>query len=186
MARKSRFFVPILLFFFCFAIPATVFAQGAALAMSRPVGEWYGMFHMGAVSSSKGNSSWSIYGALGRYFLPNIALEASVGYHSVDYPYGEVTSWPLALSVRAGYPVQQVYPYVIGGVDLQSVKVELWGNSDSDTAFGYHLGAGAEISMSDRTYLGLEYRYTWIEANLFGVTRKLDSGNISVVMGFRF
>ena len=186
MARKSRFLVPMLFFFICLAMPATAFAQGVTLGMSRPVGEWYGMLRMGTVSSSEGDSSWSMYGTLGRYFLPNIAFEASVGYHSVDYPYGEVTSWPLALSVRAGYPVQRVYPYVIGGVDLQFVNAEIRGNSDSDAAFGYHLGAGAEISMSDRTYLGIEYRYTWIEADLFGITRKLDFGNISAVAGFRF
>lgn len=186
MTRKTRLLAPMLLFVFCLAIPSAVFAQGASLGMSRPVGEWYGTFHLGTTSSSEGGSSWSVYGALGRYFLPNIALEASVGYYSVDYPYGEVTNWPLALSVKAGYPIQRIRPYLIGGLDLQFVDVEVRGRSDSDTALGYHLGAGVELSMSGNMYLGVEYRYTWIEADLFGVTRKLDSGSTSVVMGFRF
>jgi opacity protein-like surface antigen len=167
-------------------MPPAVFAQGVSLGASRPAGEWYGTLQLGTVSSSDGDSSWSAEGTLGRYILPNVALEGSVGYYSVDYSYGEVTNWPLSLSVRAGVPVQRFYPYVLGGVDLQFVDAEIGGSSDSDTAFGYHLGAGVEFAVSGNVYLGVEYRYTWIEAELFGVTQELDYGGTSFTVGVRF
>jgi len=174
-----------LLLAFLLALPATVFAQGEPPQKSFQ-GSNYAMIQVGAIVPSNGDTTWSVNGILGRYLTPNIALEGSLGYYSTDYTYGKTTVWPVSLSVKAGIPVRRLFPYAIAGGDLYFVDAEFAGVSDSDTPLGYHLGAGVEFSVSGNFYVGVEYRYTYVEATLFGVNQKLDGGGTTGTFGVRF
>ena len=176
---------------------ATLAALALCLATTGPAAAAgnYATLQVGAVVPSNGDTTWSINAIIGHYFTPNIALEGSLGYYSTDYDYagfgsGDLTVWPLSLSVKAGVPVQRLFPYALAGADMYFIDGEIrtpaLSASDSDTAFGYHLGAGIELSLSPQVYIGLEYRYTFIETNLFGVDRELDGGSTTGTFGFRF
>ena len=184
MQRRTRPAAAALGLALCLALAPSAFARDAA-EETRPSGESYARFQFG-VGSYNDETSWSVYGTYGRYILNNVALEGSVGYYSTDYSYGDMTVWPLSLSIKAGFPVQRFFPYAIAGVDLQYIDEEYAGRSDSDTAIGCHLGAGVEFSLSRNVYAGVEYRYTFIEANLFGVERDLDGDEIAFTIGVRF
>jgi len=169
---------------FCLALAPAAFARDA-MGETRPRGESYFMFQVGAVTSD-GDTDWSLKGVYGRYILNNVALEGSVGYYSADYSYGEQTVWPLSLSVKAGVPVDRFFPYGIAGVDVHFIDADHFGRSDSDTATGYHVGGGVEFSLSRNVYAGFEYRYTFMETTLFGVEHDLDGGEGAFTLGFRF
>ena len=174
-------------------VTLAVLAICAAAGSTASAAGNYATLQVGAVVPSNGDTTWSINAIFGHYFTPNIALEGSLGYYSTDYFYaglfpGDLTVWPLSLSVKVGAPVQRIFPYAIAGPDLYFTDGEIpsLGLSDSDTAFGYHLGAGVEFSISPQVYVGVEYRYTFIETTLFGVDRELDGGSTTGTFGFRF
>jgi len=185
MEGRGRFATTTLVLAFFLALPATVFAQSDPPQKSFQ-GSNYAMIQVGAIVPSNGDTTWSVNGILGRYLTPNIALEGSLGYYSTDYTYGEMTVWPVSLSVKAGIPVRRLFPYAIAGGDLYFVDAKVAGKSDSDTPLGYHLGAGVEFSVSGNFYVGVEYRYTFVEATLFGVNQKLDGGGTTGTFGVRF
>jgi len=166
----------------CAAAPASA---GMVLGGTRSAGNSYARFQAGAFSSG-GDTSWSVYGAYGYYVLQNVALEGSAGFYNEDRSYGDLTIWPLSLSIKAGVPLEQFFPYVLAGVDVQYIDADDAGRNDSDTATGYHVGAGAEFDLSRNVYMGIEYRYTFLETDLFGRKRDLDGGEMAFSLGFRF
>ena len=122
MEKETRFTAMCLVLSFCLALAPAAFARDA-MGETRPRGESYFMFQVGAVTSD-GNTDWSLNGVYGRYILNNVALEGSVGYYSADYSYGEQTVWPVSFSIKAGIPVDRFFPYGIAGVDVHFIDAD--------------------------------------------------------------
>lgn len=184
METKNRFTSPCVALALCLALAPGLFSRDAA-AQGRPAGESYFRFQVGAVTSG-GDTDWSVNGVYGRYIANNIALEGSVGYYSADYSYGDLSVWPLALSIKAGVPAGRFFPYAVAGVDVHFIDADRPGGGDSDTATGFHIGGGVEVDLSRSVYAGFEYRYTFMETTLFGQEQDLDGGEGAFTIGFRF
>lgn len=69
--------------------------------------------------------------------------------------------------------------YAKAGYTNAQVKYEFAGEEDKETLDGYRLGAGAQFGLTDRAYVGGEYRYSNYEQ---GVERH----QVAMTLGTRF
>ena len=127
--------------------------------------------------------------AIGHYFLPTLALEAGAGYfkgkgnlkptNTSDAKTGEVDFdvVPILVSAKALIPVGPVDPYGEVGIGAYfttvDVDVDVSGNSNTfsgstsgTTTFGLHLGAGLNVNITPRVFVGVEGRYIWANPSL--------------------
>ena len=113
--------------------------------------------------------------AVGHYFLPTLALELGVGYFKGK---GSIATTPvrpvdfnvvpIILSARALIPAGPVNPYGELGVGAYFTSFNVTDNLNSfsgNTTFGLHAGAGVNVNLSPRAYLGLSERYVWANPN---------------------
>lgn len=144
----------------------------------------------------------------GHYFHPNFAGELGIGYittsgDSKDEFTGvvegesDVTAYPVTANIKAVYPMGNVELYGLAGVGLYWVKVEFTeagtglSADDSDTAFGYQLGLGANYNVNPNFFIGLEGKYFWAKPS-FGFAGepeediKVDGIQATVNLGYRF
>jgi opacity protein-like surface antigen len=140
------------------------------------------------------NNGFNIDGALGYRFHPNFAAEAGVGYYgsSTDTQSGGGVSVkgtfsdvPITLSAKAIYPAGQAELYGLFGVGIHNVELgaEVSGLGTvtaKDTAFGFHLGAGASFEVAPRLALSLDLRYLVGRAT-FSLAGQSTSGDIDAL-----
>ncbi|QIG47860.1 porin family protein [Nordella sp. HKS 07] len=108
-------------------------------------------------------------------------LEGDIEYSGMDgdteTPFGEIKQeidWLGSLRLRAGFAMDRALLYAtgglaVGGVDMKITDVDFGSNSESDTAWGWTIGAGIEYAFTDDLSARLEYRYTDLD------NTKLDS-----------
>jgi opacity protein-like surface antigen len=148
--------------------------------------------------------------AFGHYFTPNIALEGGIGYFQTK---GDVTVvdqggftfraderievMPFTVSLRASVPINVwLEIYAIGGIGAYYVydRIEVDHHnhhhddhiSDDKTEFGWHLGGGLNYNISRNFFVGVEVKYVWLTANLFGQDVNLSGVRGTGNFGFRF
>ena len=106
-------------------------------------------------------------------------IEADVGYNGEK----DTTSpglegkagWNGSVRGRVGYDLNPFMIYGTAGVALQDNKLSDDTSSDSNTAVGYTVGAGAEAFVTNNVTARVEYRYTDFAADDYN----LDSGSFS-------
>ncbi len=115
--------------------------------------------------------------AIGRFVLPTLALELGVGYfkgsgsflatpptaprHEVDF-----NVIPILLTAKAFIPAGAVNPYGEIGIGGYFTSVDVTENANSfsgDVTFGLHAGAGLNINITERVFIGFEGRYVWAD-----------------------
>lgn len=115
--------------------------------------------------------------AIGRYVLPTLALELALGYfegsgsfaatppsaprHEVDF-----NVVPILLTAKAFIPAGPVSPYGQLGIGAYFTSVDVSDNANSfsgDVTFGLHAGAGLNIYVTERVFIGFESRYVWAD-----------------------
>jgi opacity protein-like surface antigen len=100
--------------------------------------------------------------AFGHYFNPNFALEASIGgtlFSSPnDYDY-EV--YPFQVNAKGILPLDNAQLYAMFGLGFYHTYYEFVDNSN--TLFGYDLGVGGLVKLSDTVSLGAELKYFAVE-----------------------
>ncbi|HYA14937.1 MAG TPA: outer membrane beta-barrel protein [Syntrophales bacterium] len=149
--------------------------------------------------------------AFGHYFTPNFAIELGIGYFQTEgdvtvvdqtgftYPAKEkIEVMPFTLSLRASIPIiTRLELYGIGGIGGYYVydRIELnhYYNgyyhdhiSDDKTEFGWHLGGGLNYNISRNFFVGAEFKYVWLTANLYGQDVNLGGVRGTGNFGFRF
>ena len=144
--------------------------------------------------------------AFGHYFTPNFALEGAIGYYQtkgdvivVDqgflYPADEkIEIMPVTLSLRVSIPITRLELYGIGGIgayyiyDRIELKYDRYHDyiSDDKTALGFHLGGGLNFNISRRFFVGVEVKYVWLNATLYGQDVNLGGVRGTGNFGFRF
>ncbi len=145
--------------------------------------------------------------ALGRRFLPNVAAELGVGHYRSHYEQtfydpttgmtqgvkGDLSVTPLTATAKVILPAGALEPYALVGAGLYmaDLSAEASGfvsgsGSDSDTTFGYHLGAGASLAVSGAVSVGLEFRYLWVTPKFAGQSVGTDGYQITGGAAFRF
>jgi len=139
--------------------------------------------------------------SFGRYFYTNFALELGIGYFNTEATFSgldpilgswrekdEVTVIPLTLTAKGIYPTQ--YVDLFGGVgiglyfahgegDLSTSAFGPFSFDDDDTVFGFHLGLGANFSITESVFFGIEGKYLWagaeFEDTILGIPVELDA-----------
>jgi opacity protein-like surface antigen len=100
--------------------------------------------------------------AFGHYFNPNFALEGSIGgtlFSSPnDYDY-EV--YPFQVNAKGILPLDNAQLYAMFGLGFYHTYYEFVDNSN--TLFGYDLGVGGLVKLSDTVSLGAELKYFAVE-----------------------
>ncbi|QFY59657.1 porin family protein [Rhizobium grahamii] len=121
-------------------------------------------------------------------------LEGDIGYSGADggAPGGvgknEVNG---SVRGRVGYDLNPFLVYGTGGLALTKNKFSNAAGSDSDTAVGYTVGAGAEAFVTNNITARVEYRYTNYQHNDFEIggatiARGYDEHSVKVGIGMKF
>ena len=126
-----------------------------------------------------------------------MALELGVGYFKTEATFqgtlpivgtfreeDEISVIPVTLSAKGIYPINSVELFGEVGLGLYFSEGESnitstgLGNiriDDDDTAFGFHLGLGANFNITENIFLGLEGKYLWAGAEFEAYGIKLDA-----------
>lgn len=113
--------------------------------------------------------------AIGHYFLPTLALELGVGFFKGKGSFAAVSATaprremdfnvvPVVLSAKALIPVGPVDPYGELGLGAYFTKLNVTDNLNSfsgNTTFGLHAGAGMNVNITEKAFVGVEGRYVW-------------------------
>lgn len=113
--------------------------------------------------------------AFGHFFLPTFALEIGIGYfdgqgtvrdtggapHDVDF-----NVIPIIAAAKVFVPVGTVSPYGEFGIGSYFTGFDVEGNANSfsgTATFGIHAGAGLDVDITERAFIGVEARYVWAD-----------------------
>jgi outer membrane immunogenic protein len=103
---------------------------------------------------------------------------------------GSELNWFSSLRARAGYLVTpSLLLYATAGVAWADMEFTLAGSSASETFFGYQVGGGAELALTPRSSLRLEYIYTDLDSESLshgGLSTTFDPDFHTVRAGFAF
>lgn len=155
---------------------------------------------------------------LGHYFSQNIAAEIGIGYFrtrteatnsriafvssfgTISYKEeGDIKVYPVTLTTKFLFPIENFELFGLAGVGLYYTKVNYdlqtnlgnFSDDDKDTVFGFHIGAGSNLYVTNEIFVGVEGKYLFTnegEVSLFGVPFKSDLNGftVNVNIGSRF
>ncbi|AYD00438.1 outer membrane protein [Neorhizobium sp. NCHU2750] len=165
----------------------------APVAVDEPapaVGNWQG-YYLGATGSYDwgrfGGGDHKADGAGGGLYTGYnwqsgkivYGIEGDVAYngekHGTSPDLEGKAGWNGSVRGRIGYDLNPFLIYGTAGVALQDNKLSDATSSESKTAVGYTVGAGAEAMITNNITARLEYRYTDFGAKDYN----LDSGSFS-------
>jgi opacity protein-like surface antigen len=58
--------------------------------------------------------------------------------------------------------------------------------SDDDTTFGFNVGLGGNVNISNNVFFGAEGKYIWVEPSFHGVDIRFDGYTTTFNVGYRF
>ncbi len=108
------------------------------------------------------------------HFAKFFAAEASITFHSNQYEDGDVvvTQYPVQLTAFFYIiPEGPIRPYILGGVGWYYTRYDYQDNFEvlyddrTESIFGVHLGAGAEVMLGSRASLNMDVRYIFLNAD---------------------
>ncbi|MDO9693900.1 MAG: outer membrane beta-barrel protein [Candidatus Latescibacteria bacterium] len=112
--------------------------------------------------------------AIGHYVLPTLALEFGVGYFngkgtlkprtSAVLQQADFDVIPVLLTAKAFIPAGAIFPYGELGVGAYFTKFDVTDNANTfegDMTLGMHAGAGINVNITRKAFLGVEGRYVW-------------------------
>lgn len=115
-----------------------------------------------------------------------IGGEADISSGAAD----SATSWLGTVRARGGYAINNLLLYATGGPALAEGKVKVGGGTDSQTHFGYAVGAGVEAALTKNIVARAEYLYVDTNhQNYKGtstVSTDLDGSTVRVGVGYKF
>lgn len=122
---------------------------------------------------------------LGKSILPLLSAELSAGYYEASDGPVELTVKPVTLALRLRAPIPVFKPYAVAGGGAYFSKLETEGaGSESDTSFGYFLGAGVDFKVLV-LLLNVEAKYFWSQPTFAGKT-DIDGVVLSAGIGLQF
>jgi len=121
-------------------------------------------------------------------------VESDIGYSGADFTAGGLTGeqgFNGSLRARMGYDINPFLIYATGGVAAARGELSSVAGSDTNTHFGWTVGAGAEAFLTDTITTRLEYRYSDYQSkdyNLGGTTVSsgFDDHSVRVGLGMKF
>ncbi len=134
--------------------------------------------------------------AFGHHYGPVFGTEFGIGYfQDRRFPVlGEgrtkLEGIPVLLSAKLFLPLGPVEPYAEAGVGAYFTRFEVESAAGPqrfrEVNFGPHVGAGLNINVTDKVYLGAEARYRWVRPEYGGQKVRLDGYTGTVNLGFRY
>ena len=118
-----------------------------------------------------------------------LGIEADALLSGVDGAAGGTSAdqdWSASLRARAGIALDQFLLYGTGGVAASGMELSNAAGSDSNTHWGWTLGAGAEALLRDNVTARVEYRYADYEDKTYtlgGTSGDVDLQTHSVRAG---
>lgn len=178
-------------------LTSTAFAEGTYVALKAGIYSPSASFDVSNINvetTFDGDSETGVDAeiAFGHYFLPTVVLELGAGYLRAKGSFNtedsatndlEFNVIPVILSGKFMIPVGSVSPYGEVGIGayFSSLDVSNNGNSFSGTStFGIHAGAGIDVPVSDKVFLGLEGRYIWADPSFGGQEIKINDTTYSL------
>ena len=174
--KKMILRVATVMLLLAFVCPAPLSAQDRATAITIKGGIYNGVDDL-----EEGDTGGNFAISYNRYFSPNFALEAGLGYFSTEATFAdsnvtlgsftekdELSAIPLTVNAKGILPLG--WGELYGGVGLgayfvdfdASLNSETLGSatlSDNDTIFGFQVLAGLLFNISETIYLGIEGQY---------------------------
>jgi opacity protein-like surface antigen len=112
------------------------------------------------------------FGGFAGYKVGNLRFEGEIGYQAADFDFsiggdGELSVLRYTGSLLLDIPTLAlpVVPHVGGGIGLASVEVDS-AVDDDETAFTWHVEAGAALRMTPQLDLVPSYRYEWTDVDI--------------------
>jgi len=179
----------------------------APVAQNEPVtpaGNWEGFYLGGAGTYNMGdfNNSRNGYAMGGQLYTGYnwqagqivYGVEADLGYSGLDHSAGGITEknrFNGSVRGRVGYDLNPFLLYGTAGLAIGQNKLEDATSSESKTAVGYTVGAGAETFITNNITARLEYRYTDYGKKTFNLdsgsfSRGFDEQSVKVGIGVKF
>lgn len=96
----------------------------------------------------------------------------------IYFPKDHTTALDVNANLEYAIPLQSnasLYP--LAGISMVNTRYSYKGISNSNTDFGFNLGAGFDYNFSSKNYVNIEYRYTFND---------WDFSSFSIGYGFRF
>jgi len=125
-----------------------------------------------------------------------LGVEADLNWDNFDGGYamnGSVKQeWDSTARLRAGYSFGRVLAYGTGGAAVSGAKVDSGLNSDSNTHWGWTLGAGVEAAVTDHITARLEYQYADYGSEVYstglGAASNVDfsTNTVRAGVGYKF
>jgi outer membrane protein W len=154
-------------------------------------------FNGGSTTHFDTSSGFAGEVAVGHYFLPMFAVEIGAGYFeskgSAAAGPGDtkLKVIPMVATAKALLPLGLFEPYGLAGIGAYITDLDVNGNNGSlrgstKVTYGFHAGAGFNISLHNHMFLGVEGKYLWAEPSFGGHDVELDGFITTADIGFRF
>jgi len=187
--QKLKRVVTILAVGLLFVLPSAAWGDDAKNYITAGAGFY---FYTGDISNeTKLDEAFIGEFSYGRYFHPNFALEAGVGYIHDDHHGDELQGWPFTLTAIGIYPVEKVRLFGGGGIGVYPMNFD--GEIDGvkihgeDTVIGGHVLLGFHWDILSSAFIGMEGKYLFIEKAKFEDEKvELDGFTVIAKLGFRF
>jgi hypothetical protein len=109
---------------------------------------------------------------------PFVGFQTDLGYIETSGDNNlKVSAFPLAISLKVGFPIAFIETYVLGGGGVYFCQTEVGSFDENSTEFGAHAGTGINFNFG-RFQFGAEARYIWLEANNLNVDGLLVMGKL--------
>lgn len=180
------------------AIPAAASASPMAApeSLDAAASPWYVTTKLGVYMPQSDdldlfNNGLSTEVQVGRRLNPNFAAELGVGWFSTstDRILGDkmtLSLVPVTATAKGILPFGNAEVYGLGGVGAYFGKAKLetpeGDVSDSESAFGLHLGVGGDYAITKQLSVGVEGRYVLAEISDVSINGFLLNGGVA----FRF
>lgn len=140
---------------------------------------------LGWQKSSSADKGSLMYGAALRIKVSKaVGLEGSINYRSEDYANGalNIKTWPIMITGLI-YPVQYFYGAI--GIGWYNTTFN-YGNqpfvqalkNNTQQNFGWHLGAGAEVPVSETVNITGDIRYVFLNYDFGQLAQAANSGDL--------
>ncbi|WP_292292717.1 outer membrane protein, partial [Mesorhizobium sp.] len=87
---------------------------------------------------------------------------------------GAELKWFGSVDAKAGYAMDRVLVYGIGGIAFAGIEASRNGVADTRTEVGWTLGAGVDYALTDKFVVGAQYRYFDFRSEHFDIPDDRD------------
>lgn len=147
--------------------------------------------HFSRVHNQSSEANTNMLGVQARLRGPVIGVEGAIDYRNEDLGSGyDLKTWPVTASLLV-YPIPAAY--ALAGLGWYNTTLDVPENSlfenSTETALGYHFGAGVELPLAPKFKLMGDVRWQFVDYEFEDIPSsigKVDADSYSFNAGFLF